>query len=96
MNVFVRDHGPSRFQPDGRAQVGSGGGRVAALEWRTAGHRHHNGLPSKTGRHSAGQTGRLWTSREVRKRRDILNDQEKTAGPVWLSWERKLAADGQL
>ena len=29
-------HGPSRFQPVGRAQVEtSGGERVAALEWRT-------------------------------------------------------------
>ena len=33
---FRPGHGPSRFQPVGRAQVGSGGGRVAALEWHTA------------------------------------------------------------
>ena len=50
-------HGLSRFQPVGREEVGCGGARVAALEWRTAGHRHHNGFASETGRHSAGRHG---------------------------------------
>ena len=50
---FRPGHGLSRFQPVGRPQVGSGR-RVTALEWRTAGHRYHNGFASETGRHSTG------------------------------------------
>ena len=52
---FRLGHGPSRFQPAGRRRLDVVVDGLPALAWRTAGHRHHNGPPSETRRHSAGR-----------------------------------------